>query len=183
MEKSSLRGINREGLNPSLYERVNELKTKIYAAYGSNMNIEQMAIRCPKAKVIGTGILKDYKLTFRGLGRGGVANVEQSKGSSVPIVLWEITSECEVALDRYEGYPSLYTKRVVEVTCKDKSKVKAMGYVMAKRYESYPSEPCEAYYHVIVDGYKANGLSTQKLSEALISTRDEIYIKQNALEK
>lgn len=183
MAKNSLRGIDWEGLSPSLHERVNELKTKIYAAYGSNMNIKQMAIRCPKAKVIGTGILKDYKLTFRGLGRGGVANVEQSKGSNVPIVLWEITSECEVALDRYEGYPSLYTKRIVEITCKGKSKVKAMVYVMAKRYESYSSEPCEAYYHVIVDGYKANGLSTQKLSEALISTRDEIYIKQNALEK
>lgn len=183
MEKSRLRGLEREGLSPSLQERVIELKTKVYAAYGSNMNREQMAIRCPKAKVIGTGILKDYKLTFRGLGRGGVANVEMSKGNRVPIVLWEITCECEVALDRYEGYPSLYTKRVIEITCKDKSKVKAMVYVMAKRYESYPSEPCEAYYHVIEDGYKANGLSTQKLSEALISTRGEIYIKQKALEK
>ena len=147
------------------------------------MNLEQMAIRCPKAKVIGTGTLKDYKLIFRGLGRGGVANVELSKGNRVPIVLWEITSECEVALDRYEGYPSLYTKRVVEITSKDKSKIKAMVYVMTKRYESYPSEPCETYYRVIEDGYKANGLSTQKLRESLISTRDEIYTKQKALDK
>ena len=183
MAKSSLRGINREGLSPSFHERVNELKTKIYAAYGSNMNIEQMAIRCTKAKVIGTGILQDYKLTFRGLGCGGVANIEQGKGNRVPIVLWEITSECEVALDHYEGYPSLYTKRVVEVTCKDKSKVKAMVYVMAKRYESYPSEPSETYFKVIKDGYTANGLSIKKLNEALISTREEIRFKYNGVEK
>lgn len=183
MAKNSLRGTEREGLTPSLHERVNELKTKIYAAYGSNMNLEQMAIRCPNAKVIGTGILKNYKLTFRGLGRGGVANIEYSKGSRVPIVLWEITSECEVALDHYEGYPSLYTKRIVEITCKDKSRIKAMVYVMAKRYENYPSEPSETYFKVIRDGYKANGLSIKKLNEALISTRDEIYIKQKALEK
>jgi len=76
---------------------------KNYAAYGSNMNIEQMEKRCPKAKVIGEGELLGYKLTFRG-GRGGVANVERSSQKRVPIVLWAITEECERALDRYEGY-------------------------------------------------------------------------------
>lgn len=86
------------------------MKRKIYGAYGSNMNLEQMAHRCPKAKVIGSGILKDYKLTFRGRYKG-VANIQPCKGKEVPIVLWEITDECERALDIYEGYPSLYVKK------------------------------------------------------------------------
>ena len=34
------------------------MSTKIYAAYGSNMNIEQMSKRCPKAILLGTGKLK-----------------------------------------------------------------------------------------------------------------------------
>jgi len=73
---------------------------KIYAAYGSNMHLEQMKKRCPKAKVIGKGELLGYKLTFRG-GQAGVANVERSNRKHVPIVLWSITKECELALDRY----------------------------------------------------------------------------------
>jgi len=52
------------------------METKIYAAYGSNMNLKQMKKRCPKAKVIGKGELHDYKLTFRGK-QTGVANVER----------------------------------------------------------------------------------------------------------
>lgn len=49
---------------------------KIYGAYGSNINLRQMAYRCPNAKVIGQGILNDYELTFR---RGGYANIEPKK--------------------------------------------------------------------------------------------------------
>ena len=48
----------------------------IYAAYGSNMNLRQMARRCHSAKVIGVGVLENYKLTFRGIQRG-VANIEK----------------------------------------------------------------------------------------------------------
>ena len=40
--------------------------TKLYIAYGSNMNIEQMKHRCPTAKVV-TGIyLEGYRLRFMG---------------------------------------------------------------------------------------------------------------------
>ncbi|MEG0578694.1 MAG: gamma-glutamylcyclotransferase family protein, partial [Niameybacter sp.] len=37
------------------------MNKKIYAAYGSNTNLEQMSHRCPAAKVVGTGIVKDYR--------------------------------------------------------------------------------------------------------------------------
>ena len=42
-----------------------KMKTKLYGAYGSNMSLDQMAHRCPNAKVVGTGSLENYKLTFR----------------------------------------------------------------------------------------------------------------------
>ena len=41
------------------------MANKLYVAYGSNLNLEQMARRCPTAKVVGIGVLKDYQLTFR----------------------------------------------------------------------------------------------------------------------
>jgi len=145
---------------------------KIYAAYGSNMNLEQMKRRCPKAKVIGKGELLGYKLTFRGRG-AGVANVERSSRKRVPIVLWEITKECERALDVYEGFPTLYTKKVVTIATVDGEKT-AMLYVMAKQYEDMAAMPNEKYFEVIRQGYRDNEINSAPLMEALKFTRDEI---------
>lgn len=36
------------------------MKEKLYLAYGSNLNIVQMIIRCPDAKFYGTAEIKDY---------------------------------------------------------------------------------------------------------------------------
>ena len=47
-------------------------KQRLYIAYGSNLNLEQMAFRCPTAKVVGKSELKDYELLFRGGRRGAV---------------------------------------------------------------------------------------------------------------
>ena len=80
-------------------------RTRLYMAYGSNMNLEQMADRCRTAEVVGKGILKNYELLFRGARHGAVATVEPREGSSVPVVLWKIGARDEVALDCYEGYP------------------------------------------------------------------------------
>lgn len=148
------------------------MKFKIYAAYGSNMNIEQMKRRCPKAKVIGKGELLGYKLTFRG-GRAGVANVERSTQKRVPIVLWSITEECELALDRYEGYPTLYTKEIVTIATAYGEQT-AMLYVMDKQYEDMPAMPNEHYFEIIRQGYRDNEIKTAPLMEALKFTRDEI---------
>lgn len=42
-------------------------KRKKYIAYGSNLNLEQMARRCPTAKVIGAGEIRDHELLFLSL--------------------------------------------------------------------------------------------------------------------
>lgn len=139
-------------------------KTKFYGAYGSNMNIEQMAHRCPKAKIVGKGILDNYKLTFRGRFKG-VANVEPCEKESVPIVLWEITDGCEYALDVYEGYPSLYIKQEVEVKVGDKVK-KVMIYVMKDKYTDMPAVPTDYYFNVIRRGYIDNKIDLKKLNAA-----------------
>ena len=60
-----------------------------YIAYGSNLNREQMAKRCPDAKVIGSGMLKDYELLFRGYTDAAVATVEPKEGENVPVLIWE----------------------------------------------------------------------------------------------
>jgi len=94
---------------------MNMSKTRLYIAYGSNLNLPQMAFRCPTAEVVGAGEVKGYEMLFRGGRRGAVATIEPLEGSSVPVLLWKIRSQDELALDRYEGYPNFYRKEMMEV--------------------------------------------------------------------
>ena len=43
---------------------------RLYFAYGSNINLDQMAHRCPAAEVVGPVVLENYRLLFRGNYRG-----------------------------------------------------------------------------------------------------------------
>ena len=40
------------------------MKRKLYIAYGSNLSVEQMAVRCPDAEIMGKAVLKDWTLRF-----------------------------------------------------------------------------------------------------------------------
>ena len=40
---------------------------RLYIAYGSNINLEQMAHRCPNSKVVSTEMMQGYELEFRGV--------------------------------------------------------------------------------------------------------------------
>ena len=140
------------------------MENKLYIAYGSNLNLPQMEKRCPTAKVLGTSDIKDYALVFRGGRYGAVATIEPCEGSSVPVLLWEITPEDEKALDVYEGYPSFYGKETMNLPL-DGRTVPAMVYVMTPGHRlGYPSD---IYYNTIHDGYKTAGFDTDVLEQAL----------------
>lgn len=89
---------------------------KLYFAYGSNINLEQMDYRCPDATVVGPVVLENYELLFR---RGGFATIEPKKGERVHGLLWSITPECERSLDLYEGYPRFYDRVMVLTAAKE----------------------------------------------------------------
>lgn len=137
---------------------------KLYVAYGSNLNLAQMAERCPTARVVGSSAMKDWQLLFRGAHAGAVATVEPCKGGSVPVLVWEISPSDEVALDRYEGWPFLYRKETVKITLNGKP-VSAMVYIMN---EGRPlGQPSCYYYSIILDGYKAAGFDIEVLRTAV----------------
>ena len=139
-------------------------KQRLYIAYGSNLNLEQMAFRCPTAKVVGKSELKDYELLFRGGRRGAVATVEPKAGSTVPILVWEIQKKDEASLDLYEGYPNLYGKQMLEVELDGKT-VPAMVYVMTPGHSF--GIPSDYYSNVIWQGYETAGFETQFLEDAI----------------
>ena len=141
----------------------------LYLAYGSNLHTDQMAHRCPGAKVIDTATLKDYRLLFRGGRHGAVATVEPCDGKSVPVLLWGITEANERSLDIYEGWPRLYRKVNVPITVDGKQRT-AMMYVMTDGHEL--GEPSPGYYSVIAHGYKDFGFDLSILNQAVKDSVD-----------
>lgn len=139
---------------------------KLYIAYGSNLNLAQMARRCPNSKVIGIGELKDYQLTFR-----RVATIEPQQGAITPVGVWEITPADEKALDYYEGYPHLYRKENIKVVMHDGTELEAMVYIMNS---GEPQMPYNQYYRVIEQGYNDVGLDIKYLQAALDDTNKRI---------
>jgi len=126
---------------------------KLYAAYGSNLNIEQMSIRCPRSTVVGKGHIDGFKLVFRGPAGCGVANIERTTkhGANVPVLIWNLSLTDEINLDRYEGAPYLYRKTQVCVHMDDGSKQMTMAYIM----NPGPAKalPSAAYFQTLTDGY------------------------------
>ena len=137
---------------------------RLYIAYGSNLNLPQMERRCPTAKVVGPSEINNYELLFR-----GVATVEPKEGASVPVLLWKIEALDEAALDRYEGWPHLYRKEMMDVELEGKS-VSAMVYVMND--VRFFGMPLKSYYKVIEEGYQTAGFDTAVLEHALERTEE-----------
>ncbi|MCI8526407.1 MAG: gamma-glutamylcyclotransferase [Oscillospiraceae bacterium] len=152
-------------------------ETTLYFAYGSNINLDQMAYRCPEAEAVGPVTLDDYVLLFRGSRAGnGVATIAPQEGEQVQGLLWRITPECERALDRYEGYPSLYTKETVTVSDRQGNSFQVMAYIMSERYRE-PAVPSSHYYDGIRDGLRQNGMPTAPLRQAWERVNREVHTR------
>lgn len=142
--------------------------SKLYGAYGSNLNFEQMAHRCPTARFLGVGTIDGYMLEFRGKACG-VANVAHCEGDSVPVGIWMIEPEDEAALDRYEGYPKLYGKEEIPANFGGRI-TPVMFYVMA---EELPVRlPSEVYFNTILTGYDDCGIDCEGLLEAVFRSAE-----------
>ena len=121
-------------------EEMSKSKEKLYFAYGSNMNLNQMAFRCPDAEVVESVRVEGYRLAFRTNGGGnGVATILPEEGSYVDGVLWRISERDEQHLDHYEGFPFLYGKEPVTVTDQDGVRREIMAYTMNSPYKDKPA--------------------------------------------
>lgn len=141
-------------------------KKQLYIAYGSNINLEQMAYRCPHSKVVGTSEIKDFELEFR-----GVATIVPKKNMKVPVLIWELDERDLPILNRYEGHPHLYRQEKMPFEMDGKS-YEGMAYLMNRGTISPPSPQ---YYNTILQGYQENGLNESYLETAL---ENSIYHEQ-----
>lgn len=137
---------------------------KLYIAYGSNLNLAQMANRCPSARVYEKGSLNNWELVYRGAVANSHATIVRKQGSTVPVLVWKIQPRDEYRLDIYEGYPRYYFKKNIIVDIGGRKK-KAMVYIMNK-WQS-PGRPSAMYIETIRQGYIDNDLDMAIFEKSL----------------
>ena len=147
------------------------MRRKLYIAYGSNLNKEQMARRCPTARYVGTGMVEGYELKFKGRPEGAYATIDPKKGGRVPVAIWEIQPYDEFRLHQYEGYPNNYFTRNIPVKIGN-HEVTGMVYIMNLRAQA--NLPSDKYYDTVEQGYKDCDLDIAYLEAAKERSKAEM---------
>ena len=145
------------------------MEKRYYVAYGSNLNVRQMSMRCPTARMIGTSIIPDYRLMFKGSKTGSYLTIEPEAGAEVPVGVWEVSDRDELALDRYEGYPTFYYKKelTLPITGVRSGKVRNRKVFVYIMHEDRPlGVPTSFYMKTCMDGYDDFGFNYDPLLDA-----------------
>lgn len=138
------------------------MKKTLYLAYGSNLNVGQMAHRCPGARPVESLLLEGYRLVFR-----NVADVIEDPGGTVPCGVWELTPPDVAALDRYEGVAGgLYRREWLHLLDIDSP---CLVYQMNR---TGFSPPAIHYLEIIREGYRDFGLPEEYLNRAVEEARE-----------
>ena len=137
---------------------------RLYIAYGSNLDMDQMLWRCPGAKLVAKSWLYDHKLVFQGMPSNAHANVIPAEGYDVPVGVWEIDRYDEMSLDRYEGVRGgYYTKEIMQVEVHGKL-VDALIYIMTPHDYGVPSD---SYLRTVARGYRDFNFDVRILNSAV----------------
>jgi hypothetical protein len=140
----------------------------LYFAFGSNMDADQMATRCPGAIALGTATLEAHRLVFRGPSRkrgGGVLSVDAAPSCEVRGVLYEVTTAHLEALDRFEGAPEWYVRAQHSVTTDDGGLQSATIYRLPERVQEMPPTP--AYVAQVATAFDVLSLCHDPLEDAV----------------
>lgn len=131
-----------------------------YFGYGMNTNAEEMRKRCPTSHSPQRAILHDYRLRF-----ARHCDIVPAWGDKVDGVLWRLQLQDLESLNRLEGYPNYYDRKVVDV-------YNAAGRI--KRAEVYFMQPGNtlatpslSYFTMCMEGYEQHGVPTDQLYRAM----------------
>lgn len=127
--------------------------TKLYLAYGANLNREEMAFRCPAARPLYDVELMGWQLDFC-----QHATISKNPRGRLAAGVWEITRECELSLDRFEGFPTYYRKDTIMIANRP-----VMVYIMNN---ATPATPTAGYLKCLAQGYEDWGMDLDLLWRA-----------------
>ena len=156
-----------------MFSKKSDGSANYYWAYGSNLSIAQMRVRCPQAIKVGRLFGRCVRLAFR-----GAADVDIMVGKPdmiCPGGLWKITADCEARLDRWEGVTrGTYSKWYFEAEIEKGKKEYVLFY---KKNSNGLLLPKEDYYRTILRGYRDFNLDLKYLKHARERARK--YNKKN----
>ena len=145
---------------------------RFYLAYGSNLNLRDMSYRCKKAIPIGSTVLMNYRLVYKGSIDGyAYLTIEPSKDSLVPVGIFNISFFDELRLNKYEGYPELYYKEHFPINIGNKE-AKALIYIMKDNFDYHL--PNDKYIDTCMMGYDYFGFDKKFLEDAFDYTKRKI---------
>ena len=127
------------------------MKRYYYFAYGSNLNIDRMRSRIGYRPKYEKGILYDYQFRTnkKAYTKGfGFANVEPMKGRKVEGKLYLLTNKDFKKLDIYEGFPTQYTRLVVNIKLFSGKKIKAITYIASNPINKDLKISYDYAYHI-----------------------------------
>ena len=130
-----------------------------YFAYGSNMDTEQMAHRCPGAERVGVAVLPEYRFLINAWGVGTVVPAEQG---SVFGLLWRLSDNDVESLDSYEGVASGDYRREYLTVDADGDQIHALVYVASN---VTPGKPRPGYLEGVLRAATDVGLPKAYLAE------------------
>lgn len=125
----------------------------LYFAYGANMDVAAMAVRCPHSRPLGLGRLARYRFTIL---ETGYATVAPDARAQVHGLLYDLAVADVPALDRYEEIGrGLYRKVVQPVLRAPVGSARALVYIGTATREG-PAAP--GYVENILASARALGL-------------------------
>ena len=122
-----------------------------YFAYGSNLNVAQMAQRCPDAFDPLPATLADHDWLIN---ERGVATVEPVDGAEVHGVLWQVSDSDLDVLDSAEGVPVRYRRDSLVVHTEHGPR-QAWVYI---DHRVEPGAPRPGYLERVIDGARHHDL-------------------------
>lgn len=152
------------------------MNKRYYLAYGSNLNVRQMCYRCPSARIIGTAVIEDYELLFKGSKTGSYLTIEPKTGEKVPVAVWSVNADDERRLDIYEGFPTFYYKMEMQIAVKGirTGTVRLRDAFVYIMHEERPlGIPSEGYFNVCLEGYDSFNFEPQLLAKAYFKSEKE----------
>jgi gamma-glutamylcyclotransferase len=140
-----------------------------YFAYGSNLDARQMRSRCASAEAAARAVLPNHALAFGGFSRrwgGAVATVVQIPGAEVEGLLYRLTLEDLVELDRFEGCPAMYERMLALVTDEHGRRRRAQMYRQpAEVFVPWPPQPL--YVRLLRHAYKRLDFDAKRIAAAM----------------
>lgn len=121
----------------------------LYFAYGSNMDVAAMALRCPASRPLGAASLMRHRFVITA---DGYASVVRDPRAIVHGLLWDLAMADVAALDRYESIGAgLYVKALTPI-------VTAQGPRKALVYfgtGAHPGSPRPGYMEAVLAAAEA----------------------------